>query len=71
MVTGELGGLGCRFRKGMHFGQREMTEGEAQIVAAAGQDLFNDRMSRCAERALIVTVFDERNRGILDRKSVV
>jgi hypothetical protein len=40
-----------------------MTKGEAQIIAAARQDLLNDRMSRCAEWALIVAVFDERNRG--------
>ena len=48
-----------------------MPKDEADVPAVTFQELLNDRLSGGAERAFIVTIFHDRNRGIIVTKDMI
>src|ERR1700710_1304253 len=63
--------LGGRASKGMDFHQREVAVNQTQAFAEAGLDLLHDRLRRSTMWTLIVTIFNERNRGVVATLNMV
>src|SRR6202034_738231 len=71
MSRGGFGGLCGMFGVGMHFGQRKIPKDETKFISKPALNFVNYRSRFAAERALVVAVFEQRDRGCRGTANVI